>query len=258
MGLRLALSILTAAPMGQPRAQPRDVSRAMTAAPAVGLIIGVAAASVLALVQLAPHTDVLAAALAVAAVAASSRLLHLDGLADTADAIGCKGDRADALRVMRAPEIGAFGAVALALILIIDVAALTVVAGEHRGAACVVVASVASRLTISICCRRGLATADGSRLGAWVAGTVGPAALAVATVVVIAIAVGLGATWSSSPMHGGVQSGISAVIAIGVGEVARIAGSQRVGGLTGDVIGAAVECSFAAACVSFAVTGGLL
>lgn len=256
--MRLALSILTLLPVGQPRAEPTDVSRAMALAPAVGLGVGAAAAGVLALVQLAPHTDVLAAALAIATLAVASRLLHLDGLADTADALGFKGDRAEAVAVMKSPEIGAFGAVTVALVLIVDVAALTVTTFEHRGVVCVLVASTASRLTISFCCRHGLSAAEGSRLGAWVAGTVKPVALMATASATAAVATGLGATWSASAVRGGVQSLAALATAVAVGEAVRFMASRRVDGLTGDVIGASVECSFAAACMTFALSGALV
>jgi adenosylcobinamide-GDP ribazoletransferase len=258
VGLRLALSILTVLPVGQSRTEARDVSQAMAWAPAAGLVIGGVAAGVFALVDLAPHAHLIAAALGVAAVALVSRLLHLDGLGDTADAFGSKGDRAEALRVMRAPDVGAFAVVAITLMLLIDVAAVDVATAAHRGAVCLVVAGLASRLTVTICCRHGLSAADGSRLGAWVAGSVGPLTLVTAAVVTTLVAMAVGATWAESPVRGLGQCGLALVVGLASGEFVRARASVRVGGLTGDVIGAAVECAFAAACVTFAVSGGLL
>jgi adenosylcobinamide-GDP ribazoletransferase len=258
VGLRLALSILTVLPVGRPRAETRDVSRAMTSAPAVGLVIGGIAAGVFALVDLAPRAQLLAAALGVASVALASRFLHLDGLADTADAFGSKGDQADALRIMRAPDVGAFALVAVALALIIDVAAVDAAGAEHRGVVCLVVAAAASRLTVTMSSRRGLSAAAGSRLGAWVAGTVTPAAVVTMVLVTSLAALGIGATWTDAPLRGASQCAIAVVAALAAGEVVRSRASRLVGGLTGDVIGAAVEVSFTAAAVAFAVTGGLL
>lgn len=258
MGLRLALSILTLLPVSRPRTERRDVSLAMICAPAAGLVVSGIACGVFSLVDLAPRAQLLAAALGIAAAALTSRFLHLDGLADAADAFGSMGDRAEALRVMRAPDVGAFALVAVALTLIVDVSAVDVAGAEHRGVVCLVVAGIASRLTITICSRRGLSAAAGSRLGAWVAGTVSPAAVLTTALVTSLVALGLGATWTGSPVRGMSQCAIAMATAVTTGEFVRARASRLVGGLTGDVIGAAVECSFAAACVTFAVTGGLL
>jgi adenosylcobinamide-GDP ribazoletransferase len=63
------------------------------------------------------------AAAAVAFGVALTGALHIDGLADTADALGAK-NREDALRIMRDSHVGAYGAVAIALSLILRVAAI--------------------------------------------------------------------------------------------------------------------------------------
>jgi adenosylcobinamide-GDP ribazoletransferase len=66
----------------------------------------------------------LAAALVVAADALATGGLHLDGLADTADGVLPPLPRARRLAVLRDPHTGAFGATALALLLVVRVAAL--------------------------------------------------------------------------------------------------------------------------------------
>lgn len=58
--------------------------------------------------------------------------IHLDGLADTADALGARGDRERALAIMRDSRIGTYGTIALVFILALKVAALTSATGIHR------------------------------------------------------------------------------------------------------------------------------
>jgi adenosylcobinamide-GDP ribazoletransferase len=65
-----------------------------------------------------------AAAVAVAADAALTGMLHLDGLADSADGLLPPLDRARRLAVMAAPDVGAFGVTVLVLVLVLRVAAL--------------------------------------------------------------------------------------------------------------------------------------
>jgi adenosylcobinamide-GDP ribazoletransferase len=58
--------------------------------------------------------------------------LHLDALADTADALGARGDRARALEILHDSRIGSFGAVALIFDLALKFLALATLAGWRR------------------------------------------------------------------------------------------------------------------------------
>ena len=126
-GLRLSITLLTAVPLpGGPADAPgrRTAAAAMYWAPFVGLVLGAAAAGVL-LACRAGHTgSLLAAALAVAALAALTRGLHLDGLADLADGLGSRRPADQALDIMKRSDIGPFGVVMLVLALLIQVSAL--------------------------------------------------------------------------------------------------------------------------------------
>ena len=59
--------------------------------------------------------------------------LHLDGLADTADAwIGGQGDRERSLRIMKEPSSGPIAVVAVVVLLLLKFAALTELLSPHR------------------------------------------------------------------------------------------------------------------------------
>jgi cobalamin synthase len=64
------------------------------------------------------------AVLVVALSAWVTRGLHLDGLADFADGLGGGSTREEALRIMRDPAVGAFGVIALVLVLVVKIAAV--------------------------------------------------------------------------------------------------------------------------------------
>lgn len=91
---------------------------------AVGAVLGVAAGCAVAVAGLA-LPDAVTAVVAVALLAGCSAGLHLDGLADSADGLLSPGrTRERALEVMRDSRIGAHGALALVLVLLLKAACL--------------------------------------------------------------------------------------------------------------------------------------
>ena len=243
-GLRLAITLLTAVPLpGGRRTEPAPPGRATAAAalywaPAVGLCLGAAAAGVLLLATRYGHTGpLLAAALAVTALAALTRGLHLDGLADTADGLGSRKPAGPALEIMKQSDIGPFGVLALVLTLLIQVSALAQADSLGRGPVAVAAAAVAARLAIMLACRRGVPCARPGGLGALVAGTVHPAAAAVLILAALGAAAALGWIYA-----------VAIAIGLTVSVLLTLLAVARLGGITGDVLGAVAEVT-AAVCL---------
>jgi len=238
-GLRLAVTFLTAVPLpGRSGRAPsrRVAAAAMYWAPVVGLAIGGVAAGVLVLASRYGHAGgFLAAVLAVASMAALTRALHLDGLADLADGLGSRKPAEQALEVMRRSDIGPFGVVTLLLTLLIQISALARADQLGRGPVAVVAAAVAARLAIMVACRRGIRPARPDGLGALVAGTVRPAAAALVCLAVLAAAAAAGG-WQ---LAAAVGAGLAASLAL-----TRLT-QRRLGGVTGDVLGAIAEVTSA-------------
>ncbi|GAA0809179.1 adenosylcobinamide-GDP ribazoletransferase [Spirilliplanes yamanashiensis] len=240
-GLRLAVTTLTVLPVRAGRVDRAAARVAMTAAPLVGAALGGVLGALLWAAGLVLPAAV-AAVLTVAAAALLTRGLHLDGLADTVDALGSYRPGPGALEIMKKPDIGPFGVAAIALVLLLQAA--TLAAGPT--AAGVAVAFAAGRLAVPVACRRGVPAARPDGLGALVAGTVPVTALA-AVAVVTAVA-GLFAV-PGRPWQGPLAVAAALVTA---GLLTRHA-RRRLGGITGDVIGAGVELSTVAALVVLAV-----
>jgi adenosylcobinamide-GDP ribazoletransferase len=238
-GLWLAVTLLTAIPLPGARGgtpSRRAAGAAMAWAPAVGLLLGGAAAAVLELAARWGHSGpLLAAVLAVATLAAGSRALHLDGLADTADGLGSRRPASAALAIMKRSDIGPFGVVTLVLTLGVQVTALAQAQALGRGVPAVIAAAVTGRLALPWACRRGVPAARGTGLGALVAGTVSPAIPVVLTVATLAAAYPLGIM---------VAVGVAAGLAVSFALTALAV--RRLGGITGDVLGALVEVATAA------------
>jgi adenosylcobinamide-GDP ribazoletransferase len=237
-----------------------EAAVAMCLAPLVGALLGAAAALVAEGARRVGTGDLVAAALAVATLAAATGGLHLDGVADTVDGLAAlrstRVDRAGALEVMRRGDVGPLGAAALALLVVVQVVALAR-ALELWGVGVLPVAAAAGRCTLPVLCARGIRAARPGGLGATVAGTVPrPFALLVPLLVAVLAGLLLGAGTGA-----GVTSGLAghADLAVAVGCVAgaALAGRavHRLGGITGDVLGAAVEWGTAAALVVLAARG---
>jgi adenosylcobinamide-GDP ribazoletransferase len=239
-GLRLAVSLLTVVP-----SRPGNLGAArwaMTGAPVVGLLVGVAAAGVLAGSGVLGAGPAVGAVLAIAATALLTRGLHLDGLADLADGLGSGRPAAEALTIMKRSDVGPFGVVTLVLVLLVQVAALA--QAPHRAYA-VTVAAVTGRLALPWACREGVPAARPDGLGSLVAGTV-----RLRDAIIASVATGALAALSGLAI-GGVGMAVSGAVAVLAGlatsELLLRHAVRRLGGVTGDVLGALVETAATAA-----------
>jgi adenosylcobinamide-GDP ribazoletransferase len=120
----IALQFLSSLPIRLPgMPEPRALGRSLLFYPLVGLLFGVLLMGLNALLAGAPL--MLHAALLLSAWVLLSGGLHLDGLADSADAwLGGFGDRERTLRIMKDPRSGPIAVVTLILVLLIKFTAL--------------------------------------------------------------------------------------------------------------------------------------
>ena len=94
--------------------------------PGVGVLVGAVASGVYALLAVllpdSGYTPLVAAVLSTIVTALLTGGFHEDGLADVADGLGGSYDKARALEIMKDSRVGAFGAMALCLVLLAKVA----------------------------------------------------------------------------------------------------------------------------------------
>ncbi|MEX1170170.1 MAG: adenosylcobinamide-GDP ribazoletransferase, partial [Chloroflexota bacterium] len=195
-----------------------------------------------------------AAILAIAGIVMVSGAVHLDGLADTADALVALGpDGAE--RARKDPAIGVGGAATLILVLGSEAASLALLAIDASplaaGIACVAAGGV-SRAVPVILVRVAHRNAQPIGLGGWFAArtTNVAASLVVASAAVLCLA---GAFVLGSP---------TVIAAAGVGGIGGLTlgmGLVRTRGqLDGDLLGASVELSFVLTLVAAAaIVGGV-
>ena len=229
--------------------RPDGLSRAEAASalrwlPALGAVLG-AVAGVPAAVVLTLHSHAwsLAAVVAVGALALLTRGLHLDGLADTADGLGSRAAPQRALEIMRRSDIGPFGVVTLVLVLLLDVAALASLGGGvWRPAAALAVAAATGRVAAVHAAVIGVPAARGSGFGSLVTGSVKPAEAAALTGAILGLGVLLAALTDASPLRWAAAQALALAVCYGL----RRHAVRRLGGVTGDVFGALIECGSAA------------
>ena len=223
--MRRAVSFLT--PFGGP-ADPAPSALAWF--PAVGALIGLAVGGIwwAAWRGWAPPA---AAAIAVIADAALTGLLHLDGLADAADGLLPPLSRARRLEVMADPRLGAFGAAGLAIVLLARFGAFAsmapsplAVAGLWSG----------SRTAMAVTAQIVPYARPGGLASAFLPGAAarraGPAVLGLAGALLA-----MGLAFAGRGAQGLAAVGVEAVAAA----VVVLLAWRRLGGFTGDVLGAA-------------------
>lgn len=251
---RLAVGTLTTFRVQPPAVVDRAVAgRAMLLAPLATLPLAAVPLLTHAAVRWIGMPPLLAAALTVAVLAWLSRGLHLDGLADTADGLAASYDRQHALAVMRRGDAGPMGATALALVLLIQTAAISDLVGwpGWDGPILAAVAVVASRHTLAWVCGPSFPAAREAGLGATVAGTV-PAGAAAGVSALVAMMGAAALAWFAPtdvvpwPVLGWYAAPVTVVAAVGAAWMVAVRCRTRLGGVTGDVLGAAVEVSLAA------------
>jgi adenosylcobinamide-GDP ribazoletransferase len=239
----------------------RLAGRAIALAPLVGLLLGGVAAALLFLSRLvlgaAQSTSLLPPLVALATLALLTRGLHLDGLADTADGLGAGCGRADparALEIMHRGNTGPFGVAAIVFVVGGQAAALRDAVWSHHGTVALLVSVVAARVALPVCCVAGTPAPPGSRLGATVVGTVRPRTAIVATVLAMigAAVAGRFDQHTADPNFEALQAAVAVVVAAIVAWGLRRYAIRRLGGLTGDVLGAIVEIATLAALVTMA------
>jgi adenosylcobinamide-GDP ribazoletransferase len=228
--LRIGTALLTRVPMPHPNgATAEGITRAQRAFPLVGALIGASVGCVdLALLKFGVPTPV-AAVLTLGASALLTGALHEDGLADVGDGFGGGRDREAKLAIMRDSRLGTYGTVTLLTCFATKWSALaslpssTIVTG-------LIVAQALGRAAIPVlAASMPFARADG--LGK-TAGRVEPAGAITAVAIAVVIAL------LCLPAQ-------EAVLALLMGSAAAAAiavlALRQIGGITGDVFGAAEQ-----------------
>lgn len=240
-GLALALSWLTVLPVRTDAPDRATAAAALRWAPLVGALLGAGAGGVLVGLTALGTAPLVAGLLAVGLLALATRGMHVDGLADTADGLGCYGPPERALAVMRDGGAGPFAVVTLLVVLGVQAGSLAAL-DPATAVPALALAAATGRAGFGWAARRGVPAARPGGLGATVAGSQ-PWWVPVLWWLVLAAA--------GTALAGGRGAvAVAAAVAVTVGLSWHTA--RRFGGMTGDVLGAVTELATAAALVVLA------
>ena len=230
---RIALSFLTRLPAGRVECTAEEIGRSARWFPLVGGVLG--AIYVGAAKLLGPLFPPLITAVLICAVDVFlTGAMHFDGLADTADGFGGGRTPADVLRIMRDHAIGSYGACALFLAFALKIAALAALIGTARALPALLLAPALGRWT-AVCSSAigGYARPVQDDIPRSVGSPtrfIGRVELIIASLVTMAFAV-------PDPWRGAAVWLLAAAAVAGWTGLCR----RRIGGVTGDTLGAGIE-----------------
>ncbi|MCH4902106.1 adenosylcobinamide-GDP ribazoletransferase [Pseudomonas sp. B707] len=227
--LWIALQFLSSLPIRLPgMPTPEQLGRSLLFYPLVGLLFGVILWALN--IALAGAPLLLHAALLLAVWVLLSGALHLDGLADSADAwLGGFGDRERTLTIMKDPRSGPIAVVTLVLVLLLKFAALLALIEQQQGMALIIVPLIgrAALLGLFLTTTYVRAGGLGQALADHLPRKTGWQVLAVSAAVCVVIA--------------GFSAFVALLLAVVVFIWLRHLMLRRLGGTTGDTAGALLE-----------------
>lgn len=235
----IALQFLTCFPIRvEPSPAGHEVGLSLLWYPVVGILIGLFIW--VAAILVSPLATPLGAAMVLALWVSCTGALHLDGFADTADAwVGGRGDRERTLAIMKDPHVGPVAVAAVVCLLLLKFGALSALLNERGSAAswsalrfaygCILPPLLARAAVPTLFAHTPYVRAQG--LGSALAqyqSRVGGRLVAALTALAVIVISG--------------SSGLAAIVAATVVYLAlRRAFIRRLGGVTGDCVGALIE-----------------
>ncbi|HAJ56243.1 MAG TPA: adenosylcobinamide-GDP ribazoletransferase [Candidatus Omnitrophica bacterium] len=225
--LLLALQFLSIIPIRIKSIQPKEINRCLIYFPVVGLLIGLLLAGINQL--LSGFSGTASAVFLIVSLAILTGGMHLDGLADTFDAIAGGKNKDEILRIMKDPYVGTMGLLSIVCILMLKIALLADIAAQHRASSLVLMCVVSRWAMVFAIFKFTYARTEGKAKVFFEEKNTGLFVLA--TLITLSIS-----TLS------GITTGLTIfAMALATAYLTGIFISKKIGGITGDNLGAINE-----------------
>lgn len=224
-----AIQFLTIIPVRLKKVSDKEIAFAQAYFPAAGFLVGLCLAATQVIFSSLGYPKLSVDILMVVALAFLTGALHLDGLADTADALASRRDRDTMLSIMRDPHIGVGGVVAVLGVLMAKTALIFRLPSRVE-VPVIITVCVLSRWSLVLLMRAFPYARNQGKASSFVRGG-GLKVVVLSTLLACVIAWGL-------------LSGVGLVLLVSAGACAAAIGAyagRKFGGITGDVLGAAAE-----------------
>jgi adenosylcobinamide-GDP ribazoletransferase len=244
--LAAAFGLLTRLPFGwlDKTDTTAAAARSVWAYPIAGIVVGAIGGLVYWLADVIGLPTTVASVFAVSAMVLATGAMHEDGAADTADGLGGGADRARKLEIMRDSRIGAYGVIALVLILALRISLIAGLAVPTIAIAALIASAALSRSTmVLLMFLMPRARTDG--LSVHVGRPTGTATLEAQAIAILVVFLFL-------PFG----TAFLAILAAAIGAaIMGLLARKQIGGQTGDILGAA---GIAAECAALAAIAAII
>ncbi|GAA1475270.1 adenosylcobinamide-GDP ribazoletransferase [Corynebacterium felinum] len=259
-GPATALSWLTVLPLKGATAFDRTTGgRVMMSLPVVGVVLGAVGALLAVCVSLLGSAGLLCGTLVVVAWQLLTRFMHLDGLADVADALGSYAPPERAREILADPHAGLIGMASALLVMLVQIASIAQLSAA--GVSVVVfVIPVVGRLCTMVGGSVRFSPMKPTGFAAMVVGTVPTKAIVLWSLVVIGLGAGIASLAGFPVLVGAGVFAVCVLVCLGVAVVLARHCVKRFEGLNGDTCGfineitASVCAAVLAVLVSFFLT----
>lgn len=149
-GFIMALSMFTILPMPYKVWKDESVRHMMKLYPLVGLVVGIINYCVYRISDYLNLSTILIAAITMVAPFIITGMLHLDGFMDVSDALLSRRDQKEKIRILKDPNTGAFAVISLAILFIIDFAAMYTLVENKINVIGIIIIPIISRVLMAL------------------------------------------------------------------------------------------------------------
>ncbi|MFA5373868.1 MAG: adenosylcobinamide-GDP ribazoletransferase [Candidatus Omnitrophota bacterium] len=239
-----ALQFLTIFPIGTQTTDKKDLGPALIYFPVIGIFIGLILAATAVILQSLGFRELPLSIMVILALTAITGGLHLDGLADTTDGLYGRKEKNDILGIMRDPHIGTIGVLAIVSALLLKIAFFYSLTDGLKIPALFLMCLLSRWTMVMLIYLFPYAREEG-KAKAFIDG-VDLKIFGIATAITV---ISAGLIWRGKGLIAWI---ITAVIAFLIGKLI----AKKIGGITGDVLGATNEIVEVICLFTMCVLGG--